>query len=469
MTDLAFPIFFKLGDKPVLIVGGGELALRKARILADAGAVLHVVDANPSPELAALAAQVEHRAFHPGDVEGASLVFAAVEDEALAASVSEAAQEAGVPVNAVDRSHLSTFIMGAVIDRAPVFIAIGSQGASPVIVRRIRAQIEALLNPQIGRFARFLDSFRGTVARLMGDAPSRRLFWERAVDGQVAQAFYAGDEAKARSTLISALNGGPTPESGGVALVGAGPGDPDLLTLKAHRLLGDADVVVYDKLVDDRVLGYARRDAAFIYVGKSKANHSLSQDEINALLVRHAKAGQRVVRLKGGDPFIFGRGGEEAAACRAADVSVEIVPGITAALGCASAAGIPLTHRSVAQGLSIITGHGEHGEPDVDWAALAALNHTVAIYMGLSTAGRSAQQLIAAGVPPETPVSVIEKGTRPDQQTLFATLETLEATVRHHGLEGPAMIVVGDVVKQAHAYPRAPMAYQALDRLALSA
>ncbi|MEA1651957.1 siroheme synthase CysG [Nitrospirillum sp. BR 11164] len=440
------------------------MALRKARLVAGSGADgrgarLVVVAPEVHPDLGALAAEVRRRPFAAHDLDGVTLVFAAGENENEAAAVAELARARGLLVNVPDRPALSTFIMPAIVDRSPITVAISTGGTSPVLARRLRARIEAALEPGLGRLATFLDGFRTAVRSVKSDETARRRFWERVIDGPIAQRFLAGDEAGAHEQLVKTLNSDAAAaaiEGGSVALVGAGPGDPDLLTLRALRVLQNADVVVHDKLVDDRILDYVRRDARRVYVGKSKSCHTVSQDEINAILVREAQAGHRVVRLKGGDPFIFGRGGEEMAVLRAAGVAVELVPGITAAVGCAAATGIPLTHRGLAQGITLVTAHGAaHGgrgdgtpsEPAIDWTALARLDHTLAIYMGLSKAGLVADRLIAAGKAPGTPVALVENGTRPDQTLIVGTLARLGALAA--GLTGPALILVGEVVTLA--------------------
>ncbi|TWB54374.1 siroheme synthase CysG [Nitrospirillum viridazoti] len=456
----AFPLFLTLTGQTVLIVGGGELALRKARLVAGdggdgRGAHLVVVAPEVHPDLATLAAEVRRRPFAAYDLDGVTLVFAAGEDEDEAAGVADLARARGLLVNVPDRPALSTFIMPAIVDRGPITVAISTGGTSPVLARRLRARIEAALEPGLGRLATFLDGFRTAVRAVKSDETARRRFWERVIDGPVAQRFLAGDEAGAHEQLVKILNAGDAGdaiEGGSVALVGAGPGDPDLLTLRALRVLQNADVVVHDKLVDDRILDYVRRDARRVYVGKSKSCHTVSQDEINALLVREAQAGHRVVRLKGGDPFIFGRGGEEMAVLRAAGVAVELVPGITAAVGCAAATGIPLTHRGLAQGITLVTAHGANAgggsaEPALDWTALARLDHTLAVYMGLSKAGLVAERLIAAGKAPGTPVAVVQNGTRPDQTLAVGRLADLGALAA--SLTGPALILVGEVVTLA--------------------
>jgi uroporphyrin-III C-methyltransferase/precorrin-2 dehydrogenase/sirohydrochlorin ferrochelatase len=358
-----------------------------------------------------------------------------------------------MPVNVVDRPDLSSFIMPAIVERDPVVIGISTGGAAPLLARRIRATIEALLPARLGRLVRFAESFRGSVQATIPDARARLRFWERFFEGPLAGAVLAGDESTAREQMLSLVNrpqAAPRP-AGVVHIVGAGPGDPDLLTLRALRLMQQADVVVYDKLVGPEILDYARRDAERIYVGKSKGNHARTQDQINELLVVHARTGKRVLRLKGGDPFIFGRGGEEREHLRRAGVRVEVVPGITAATGCAAATGIPLTHRDHAAAATFVTGHGRNGEPDLDWAALARIRHTLVIYMGVSTAGRTAARLIEHGMAPDTPVAVVENGTLESQKTAIGTLAHLGALVAEHGIAGPAIIVVGEVVREADA------------------
>jgi uroporphyrin-III C-methyltransferase/precorrin-2 dehydrogenase/sirohydrochlorin ferrochelatase len=314
----------------------------------------------------------------------------------------------------------------------------------------VREAIERLLPARLGRLARFAQSFRGAVAATLPEGRARLRFWERFFDGPSAGQVLRGEDVAAREAMLKLVNRpAPATERGQVAIVGAGPGDPDLLTLGALRLLQRADAVVYDKLVGPEIVDYARRDAERIYVGKSKANHSMSQDRINALLVRLAEDGKRVVRLKGGDPFVFGRGGEELDYLKRHGVAVEVVPGITAAVGCAGSLGIPLTLRGVSQAVTLVTGHGQDGEPDLDWAALARLDQTLAIYMGVSTAGRVARRLIEHGLAPSTPVAVIENGTLPEQKTVTGTLAELESLVRTGGITGPALIIVGQVVRQA--------------------
>jgi uroporphyrin-III C-methyltransferase/precorrin-2 dehydrogenase/sirohydrochlorin ferrochelatase len=454
-----FPAFFDLRDRPVLIVGGGAAAARRLRLLHKAGARITIVAPRFGAEVAAAVAAGEaslrQRGFVSGDVNGQTAVFAATGRDEVDARVAEAARAAGVPVNAADRAELSTFIVPAIVERDPVVIGISTGGTAPVLASRLREAIERLLPARLGRLADFADTFRSAVKATVPSAAARLRFWDRFFDGPVADQVLAGDEGRARERMLTLVNGrdGNDPPRGGVAIVGAGPGDPDLLTLRALRLLQRADVVVYDKLVGPGVLDLVRRDAERIDVGKRRGNHSKGQDEINALIAEQAKAGRRVVRLKGGDPFIFGRGGEELAYLRQRGIPVEVVPGITAALGCAAVTGIPLTHRDHAQAVTLAIGQGKEGEPELDWATLARLDQTLAIYMGVGTAGRVAARLIEHGLDPATPVAVIENGTLPSQKVVYGRLSGLGWLVRQSGIVGPALIVIGRVAALADAAP----------------
>jgi len=452
-----FPAFHDVDARPCLLVGGGETAARKLRLLRAAGAAVTVVAPVAGPEIAALEAagalRLRRRGFVPGDLDGQALAIAATGRDQVDRAVAEAARARGVPVNVVDRPDLSSFLVPAIVDRDTVVVAVSSGGAAPLLARKLRARIEALLPAGLGRLATFLESFRTAVRATLPEGRARLRFWEAALDGPIGAAALAGDLPRARERMIAALNGPARPgrEPGLVQIVGAGPGDPDLLTLKALRALEQADVIVYDRLVGPRILDYARRDAERVFVGKAKGDHSASQDEINARLVAEARAGKRVVRLKGGDPFVFGRGGEELAHLARQGIPVEIVPGITAATGCAASAGIPLTLRGTAQAVTLVTGQAAEGEPEPDWAALARAGQTLAVYMGVSTAGRIARGLIDGGLGAATPVAVVESGTTEAERVLTGTLGGLERLVAAGGVSGPALIVIGEVAALARA------------------
>lgn len=454
-----FPVFVALRGRNAIVVGGGEPAARKVRLLVKAAAQVTVIAQAPNPELRARADKGEiavmQRRFRERDVEGAAVVFGASGDGAIDDAVSRAARLAGVPVNVVDRPDLSTFIVPAIVDRSPIVVGISSGGAAPVLARRIRAEIEAMLPSGLGRLARFAGRFRAAVKANHPSFASRRRFWERFFDGPVAQAVLRGEQRPAWEGMLKLVNREETGTAGEgfVSIVGAGPGDPDLLTLSALRLLQTADVIVYDRLVGEAVLDYARRDAERIYVGKANGEGGRGQDEINALLVRLARDGKHVVRLKGGDPFVFGRGGEELDHLRSEGIQSKAVPGITAATACAAVAGLPLTHRGEASGITFLTGHTRDAEPDFDWAALAKSRQTLVIYMGLGTAGLVARRLIAHGMARSTPVAVIEKATLPDQRVVAGILAGLEPLIREHNVDAPALIVIGEVARRAAAMP----------------
>lgn len=451
------PVFLDVKGREALVVGGGDAAAHKARLLVQAGAAVVVVAPKCGKSLRVMAdrgdVRLVVRCFIAEDIDRQAVVIAATGLSRVDARVSSAAKAAGIPVNVVDTPELSSFIMPAIIDRDPVTVAVSTAGTAPVLARAVRASIEALLPARIGRLARFADGFRRAVSANYRDTVARRRFWEQFFAGPIAASVLSGDERWARERMLKEVNRPTSDEhSGGVVhIVGAGPGDPDLLTLRAFRLLQEADVIVHDRLVAPEILDRARRDAARIDVGKAKGNHTLTQHQINELLLREARSGRRVVRLKGGDPFVFGRGGEEREFLTRHHIRTEVVAGITAATGCAAAAGIPLTHRDHAQAAVLITGHGKDGEPDVDWNALARQRQTIVIYMGASIAGRIARRLIAGGMDWATPAAFITNGTRSDQQVETGFLGELEdLAARTAG--GPALIVVGDVVRQADAW-----------------
>jgi uroporphyrin-III C-methyltransferase/precorrin-2 dehydrogenase/sirohydrochlorin ferrochelatase len=453
-----FPLFLSLQDRQVLVVGGSEPAAHKAELLLSAGAQVALIAETVVGEIAQLIADGRiswsGRTFDDADLVGISLVIVASDDDLLQTRVSQAAQRRCVPVNVVDRPALSSFIMPAIVDRGPVTVAISTGGAAPALARRLRAEIERALPAAIGRLARFAEIFRPQVRRTLAEPRARRRFWDRVFEGRIGELALAGDEIAARRELIRLLDGTrkeTAPVQGMVHLVGAGPGDPDLLTLKAHRLLQRADVVVYDRLVSPEVLAMARRDAERIYDGKRRGHHSVPQAEISDRLVALARAGKSVVRLKGGDPLVFGRGGEEIEALADAGIAIEVVPGITAALGCAASAGIPLTHRDHAQACIFVTGHLKDGVVALDWPMLARPRQTVVIYMGAEALPVIARQLIAHGLPAATPVALIENGTTDRERRVVGTLATIERQAMLARLQGPTLCMVGEVVGLAVA------------------
>lgn len=458
----SFPLFLKLEGRPVLLVGAGSAAAAKLRLLGSAGARVIVIADTPSADL--LAAVADTRAELVGDalstshLATAELVFGATGREADDRIIAERARAAGRLVNIVDRPELSDFTMPAIVDRGDIVVAVSTHGASPVLAQRVRAAIESALPPGLGRLAQFAQRFRTAIQARIGENAARRRFWDQVLGGPIAAAVLAGDEKRATRDLIRAVNRGePKAETGRVSLVGAGPGDPELLTLRAARALREADVIVYDKLVDPAVLEYARRDARRIFVGKSKGDHTLPQAEINTLLVAEAKAGRHVVRLKGGDPFVFGRGGEELDVLVAEGIRVDVVPGITAATGCAAYAGFPLTHRDHASSVAFVSGHSKDGLSDLDWRALANPRQTVVVYMGVSAAGEVAGKLIEAGLGASTPVAIVENGTRWDQRVIKGELSAAADLIRQHGIAGPALLVIGEVTRAAEAGVRAEL------------
>ncbi|NEX84101.1 siroheme synthase CysG [Aeromonas rivipollensis] len=445
------PIFCRLDNKPVLLVGGGEVAARKARLLLDAGARLTLVSPALDPELATLAAdgEIEWLAgeFEPAQLTGKWLVVAATDRREVNALVYQSANQAGIFANVVDDPKRSSFIMPSIIDRSPLMVAISSGGKAPVLARLLREKLEALLPQHLGAVATFAGGLRDRVKARFASMGERRQFWERLLGAdRLGQALARGDKAAANQ-LADTLFAEDAAAKGEVILVGAGPGDPGLLTLHALRQMQQADVVVYDRLVSDEVMALVRRDARRIFVGKQAGNHCVPQEGINQLLLDEAKKGLRVVRLKGGDPFIFGRGGEELETLVGSGVGFQVVPGITAASGCAAYAGIPLTHRDHAQSVRFVTAHGKGGAQDLDWPLLARDRQTLVFYMGLSSCAVIREQLLAHGKGGDTPVSLIERGTQPSQRVIRGTLDQLpELAV---GVESPALIMVGSVVTLA--------------------
>lgn len=445
------PIFIKLRGRTSIVVGGGEIALRKVSLLLKAEADVTVVSPELCPELAALQAQgrIVHLAqrFEPERLDGAQLVIAATDDEAVNRQVSAAAQAHNIPVNVVDAPELCTFVVPSVVDRSPIVIAVSSGGNAPVLARMVRARLETLIPASYGRLAQLAGEFRDKVKERFKTSQQRRIFWENVFQGPVAERVFAGQESAARQQLDALLEGAAdVTHRGEVYLVGGGPGDPDLLTFRALRLMQQCDVVLYDNLVSAPVMELVRKDAERIYVGKQRDRHTLPQEDINQLLVRLAKEGKRVLRLKGGDPFIFGRGGEEIETLMESGIPFQVVPGITAASGVASYAGIPLTHRDHAQSCIFATGHLRDGTVDLDWPVLARRGQTVVIYMGLVGLPEICRQLVVHGLPATTPAAVVQQGTLPQQKVVVSDLEHLAHEVEAAGLHAPCLTIIGSVV-----------------------
>ncbi|MCI4645265.1 MAG: siroheme synthase CysG [Hyphomonadaceae bacterium] len=443
-----FPAFFKLDDAHVVVFGNGVEAVRKVRLLAKTAAKIHLIaETVPAAMEAEFGAQMVHHAPARArdGLAGATLAVVALNNSAEAEMAAGLCREMKVPVNVVDRPELCDFTIPSILDRGEVVAAVATGGAAPVLAKSIRAKLEALLPARIGDLAALARRLRPEVAAQLKSGDARRRFWERTLSGPAAERAYAGDLQGAEAEMRTQLSRGDTPQ-GVVHIIGAGPGDPELLTLKALRLIQEADIVFHDRLVSAEILDLIRRDAERISVGKTRGNHSVPQPEIHELMISAAQSGQRVVRLKGGDPFIFGRGGEELEALRAAGLDVHVVPGISSALGCAASAGLPLTHRDHAQALTFVTGHAKAGGiPDLDWAALSRPGQTLVVFMGVGTAPAISQQLIAAGRAASTPVAVIENGTRPEEIRVYGTLADLPVLITGAGIKGPALLVIGEV------------------------
>ncbi|MBI5430717.1 MAG: uroporphyrinogen-III C-methyltransferase [Nitrosomonadales bacterium] len=441
------PIFVNARNRLCLVVGGGEVAKRKAGVLLDAGARVRVVAPQIEAGLAALT-RVESvvARFEAKHLDGVTLVIAATSDREVNRQVSELAQARNIPVNVVDDPGLCSFIMPAILDRSPLMVAFSSGGASPVLTRMMRGKLEMMIPQNYSRLAAFAERFREQVKKRVTHPAKRRIFWENALDGVVAEKVLTGDEASAEAMLQQMLASEDNIVRGEVYLVGAGPGDPDLLTFRALRLMQKADVVVYDNLVSKPIVEMTRRDAQRIYVGKKRDDHTLRQEEINDLLVRLAKEGKRVLRLKGGDPFIFGRGGEEIETLAAEGIPFQVVPGITAASGVASYAGIPLTHRDHAQSCIFVTGHLKDGTMNLDWDALARPRQTVVVYMGLHGLDILCAELVKHGLPDTTAIAIVQQGTTQNQRVITGTLATLPGIAEREKPQAPTLIIVGGVV-----------------------
>lgn len=485
-----FPLFFKLNNRKVLIVGGGDVALRKADLLSRAGANITVVAPDICAELQALLQGDKHQLifakYDKSYMAGARVIIAGTDDEALNQQVHSDATELNIPVNVVDTPPLCDFIFPAIVDRNPIVIGISSNGKAPVLARLLRARLETLIPQGYGKLAKLAGEFRGEVKSKIPTLTGRRQFWERAFEGKVSELIFAGNETEANAQLQKDLNetaakmanqnsldnqdhnnenapivskemgfsDNPTYKNktpaGEVYIVGAGPGDPELLTFKALRLMQQADIVFYDALVSPQVLDLCRRDADKVYVGKKRSNHAVAQLGINELLINEAKKGRRVVRLKGGDPFIFGRGGEEIESLRAHNIPYQVVPGITAANAAASYAGIPLTHRDHSQSVRFVTGFLKAGAPNNNFKSFLNTDETVVFYMGLHSLARLTEGLVEAGRSAETPIAIVSNASMPNQQVLTGTLATITELQEQHQLPTPALLIMGDVVALHH-------------------
>ncbi|MBL1436062.1 MAG: uroporphyrinogen-III C-methyltransferase [Rhodobacteraceae bacterium] len=448
------PIFLDVKGKKVLVDGGNTAAARRVERALSAGANVHVFCPNMSDEFRTLRdhPRVTHhlRSPEPADVADCVVAYGASEIEERDKRLYEMAKAAKVLVNVADVTKYCDFITPSIVDRSPLVVAISSGGNAPVIARILRARIEVMLPAAYGRLAAFVGTFRDRVMARLKSTESRRHFWENTIEGQVGDHFLAGDEERASQRLLedleAAATGADTAQIGEVFLVGAGPGDPDLLTFRALHIMQRADIVLFDRLVSDEIMTLVRRDAERVYVGKAPQQHAMVQEEISELMVELAQQGKRVLRLKGGDPFIFGRGGEELELLAKHKIPFQVIPGITAASGCASYAGIPLTHRDHAQSCVLITAHGRDGILDLDWDRLVRPDQTVVVYMGLGSVGILSEQFIKHGLNPATPAAVIDNGTRANQRVITGDLSTIAENVVSSGIKGPALIIIGSVV-----------------------
>ncbi|OYY55389.1 MAG: uroporphyrinogen-III C-methyltransferase [Halothiobacillus sp. 28-55-5] len=467
------PIFLDVRDQTCLLIGAGAVAARKLALLRAAGARVRIVAPECEAEIAALidgdAVHYTAGAFSPEQLEGCHLVISATDSAEVNAAVAFAARARNLPVNVVDSPELCSFIVPAIIDRDPITVAVSSAGKSPVLARWIRSRIETLLPSSIGKLAEFMGERRAVVQAQLPQVGARRRFWEQLLTGIIPPTLAQGKIQTASDLFNHALlEKAARPPQGRVYLIGAGPGEPDLLTFRALQRLQEADVVVYDRLVAPAVVELARRDATRLYVGKCRDAHSVPQAEISQTLVELAQQGKIVARLKGGDPFIFGRGGEEAQTLAAAGVPFEIIPGITAASGCAAYAGIPLTHRDYAQSVRFITGHTQDGKLSLNWAHLAQGRETLVFYMGLTATAEICAQLQAHGLPADYPAALIEQGTTARQRVIAGTLATLPDLIA--GAESPSLLIVGEVVslhaelKWFEGAIEAPAAFKAATR-----
>jgi uroporphyrin-III C-methyltransferase/precorrin-2 dehydrogenase/sirohydrochlorin ferrochelatase len=446
------PLFIDIKDKPCLIVGGGKIAARKLKMLCKAEADITIIAPLICEEIQALvethSLRLNQREFIDADINKQNLIIAATSDSPLNKHISDLAKLKNILVNVADDFKQGDVVLPSVINRDPIQIAVTTGGASPVLARLLRRNLERCTPSAYGALASLVEKYRQKIADTIEDEDSRRRFWEEVLQGPISEMVLAGKVDTAEETLQHKLASKDFSknDSGEVYLVGAGPGDPDLLTFRALRLMQQADAVVYDRLVSDQIMDLVRKDAEKIYAGKQRANHAIQQESINQLLVRLAKEGKRVLRLKGGDPFIFGRGGEEIETLMEEGVHFQVVPGITAAAGCASYSGIPLTHRDHAQACTFVTGHLRDGTVNLNWKMLAHANQTIVFYMGLHGLNIICQQLVKHGLSADTPAALITKGTTPDQRVLIGDLTSLPNLVDKQHVQGPTLIIIGSVV-----------------------
>lgn len=447
------PLFVDIKDKPCLLVGGGKIAARKLKMLCKAQAAITIVAPSICDEISDLSAKyrmdISLREFRDSDINEQRLIVAATDNSDLNNKVSELAKSNNIFVNVASDFTEGDTVLPSVINRDPIQIAITTGGASPVLARILRGNLEHCTPAAYGSLANLVEDYRAEVNDLIPEEIDRRRFWEEVLQGPIAEMVFAGQVNVAKDTLEKKIKQKDfsSQQVGEVYLVGAGPGDPDLLTFRALRLMQQADVVVYDRLVSDQIMELVRKDAEKIYAGKRRADHAIQQESINQLLVRLAKQGNRVLRLKGGDPFIFGRGGEEIETLMEEGVHFQVVPGITAASGCAAYSGIPLTHRDHAQACIFVTGHLRDGTVNLNWNMLAHTNQTIVFYMGLHGLNIICEELIKHGMSAETPAALVTKGTTPDQRVLIGNLNSLPSLVGQHEVHGPTLIIIGSVVE----------------------
>ena len=445
------PIFMRIQGQKILVVGGGQIASRKVAMLLRAGAHIRLVAETVGSSLQKTLQGENHEiflsTFSADDMDGVILVIAATDDSVVNQQVYEEANRRHLPVNVVDNPALCDFIFPSIVDRSPIVIAVSSSGRSPMLARLLRARLETFIPSGYGKLAILLGEYRRKVKQKIPAMNQRMRFWEKIIGGPVAEQMVGGDESQARQLLDEALTDTDNIVDGGeVYLVGAGPGDPDLLTFRALRLMQQADVVLFDRLVSEEILNMTRQDAEKIHVGKQNKQHTMPQQEISGLLVDLAKQGKRVLRLKGGDPFIFGRGGEEIEELAAAKIPFQIVPGITAASGCAAYAGIPLTHRDHSQSVRFVTGHLKNDSCNLDWPNLVQDNETLVFYMGLMSLPIICEELIKHGMSADKPIALIQQGTTPSQQVYIGTLATMPDIIAQQEVKAPSLIIIGDVV-----------------------